>query len=781
MLLPVLASRAGSVTTVAGRTSMATVAVSGNEITPTGTRGYCADPSRAAPFGSTDGGAAINSFTSDSGHMLDGDDMQKVNYVLQRFGDTSDDIQAAAVSAYVYAFTGSNLGGGIVAGTREEGAAYIDSGFGTVTDRYNQIWDDAEANWNMGASSPGGGLLTFSIDADNFRGTVTAAVFPAGATGSINLTNGIFTSTGSATMTGVTAGQTFDISGVPSSETDVSFRVSGSGSFTTGGESKTDSNLVLFTTGAEQRLLSAGSSSPTSTSFTVSGADGFDRSILFAPVVGTAVASKFVAAGEKPQDRLTFRATSFVDKAGRTVANPWGQSSSGAFRIVKAEGTLYGPSLRPFAPASTPPVGTPVSGHASVSTDAKDGPNRSYVATSDSAIRDAGYYAWVLSISAASQDDDTARFLPAGYSFTDEFGQVAETHVSPAALTFKTQVSASVVGLGGVFSDTITPTPGSGSTWLQVNGANIPVTLTGTIYRSTERPIQAATAPASAQVVGHVSKVITSSAAVNSPKLEAGYLAGFLTVQWSIQRAAQPVELQGMVSDWSDDYGIPAETVEVQPPTIVTTAQPISAPGGTVHDSATVSGFVPTVGLDISFVGYLPPEGVRPPCVMLRQSGSRVVGLPSPADPACSGRRSSTCRQTRSARSSGSRARPSMARIHQCIEVLAASPANQPTWDRRLLQRCHRRAPCLGRQCTTPRRSAAGSTMAPSRSSTSTSRRGARQLWSVMRRIRWAVRSAPSRSHSGSRIPRRIIRPSPRSSSLASMASSNSSSIEQAR
>ena len=585
----------------------------GNEITPTGARGYCADPSRAAPFGSTDGGAPINSFTSDSGHTLDGDEMQKVNYVLQRFGDTSDDTQAAAVSAYVYAFTGSNLGGGIVVATREEGAAYIDSGFGPVSDRYNQIWDDAEANWNGGASVPAGGSLDFQIAEDNFTGTVTASVSPSSATGSITLENGTFVATGSATMNGVVAGQTFDIAATPPSDDDVAFQVAGVGTFVTPSVMRIDSNLTLFSTGAEQRLLAAGSTSSTSTSFTVSGKDEVGRSAMFAPVVGTAVESKFVSQGQKPQDALTFQSTSFVNAAGRTVSNPWSQKSSGEYRTVCAEGTLYGPSLSPFAPSITPPVGTPVAGHATVTTDGDHGPNRTYLATSDTAVAAAGYYTWVWSITSTGQTGDSSRFMPSNYSFADGFGQVSETHMTPTGLTFETQVSPAQVALGGSFTDAITPNRDSAAAWIQVGGGNVPVTLTGTVYYSADRPSRSAEAPASAQVVRHLSKVLSSTETVESPAISAGSVSGFLTIQWSIRRAAQPVELQGLVSDWSDDYGIPEETVEVQPPAIITTAQPISGPGGTVHDSATVSGLMPTAGLDISFAGYLQTAGSTTP------------------------------------------------------------------------------------------------------------------------------------------------------------------------
>jgi hypothetical protein len=584
----------------------------GNEITPTGARGYCPDPDRAAPFGSTDDGASIDSFTSDTGHTWTGDDLRKINYVLLHYGDTDDDTQAAAVNAYIYAFTGSNLGGGIAVGSKDEGAAYIDSSFGSVTDKYNEIWDDAEANWGGSASSPGSGNLNFTTDANNFSGTVTAAVTPANATGTVTLSNGIFTSTASATMSGVAAGETLAIAGKPLSDKDTSYRIGATGTFGAPIDPTADSNVMMFTTGSEQRLLSAGTSSTPNASFAVSGSDSADRSTLFAPVVSTSAVSRFVAIGEHPQDALTFSTAPFAGSDGRTVNNPWKQSSSGEYAVIKSSGVLYGPSNTPFSASATAPSNTRVAGHATVSTDPRSGPGVLYTVTSDAAVTSAGYYTWVWSITDVDQAPEVASFLPLNYSFADAFGQASETQVAPGQLKFETQLSTAQSGLGETVTDKISPVPDE-TAWLKIGTANVPITLTGTVYFSTDKPIQSASAPKTATVIGTLSQVLTVDQPVTSQSIPVGSSVGYITVQWSVRKDEQPAEFQGLIADWSDDYGVPTETVEVRPPTVVTAAQPNSAPGGTVQDIATVSGPIPAGGLDIAFAGYLQPSSSSAP------------------------------------------------------------------------------------------------------------------------------------------------------------------------
>ncbi|TIH33793.1 hypothetical protein D4765_14010 [Subtercola vilae] len=584
----------------------------GNEITPDGKRGYCADPSRDGAFGDTDGGQYVTSFTADAGQVLQGDDMTKVNYVLLKYGDTGDDVQAAAVNAYIYAYTGSHLGGGISPGTQAEGAAYISASHPEVTDEYNTIWADADANWNSGGGGTGSGTLDFAVVGSNFDGTVTADVQPSTATGAITLTNGVFTATGSSSVAGVTAGETLDVHGAPPAGVK-DYQISGSGTFTgpsTG--SHADSNVAQYNTGSEQRLLVAGTSTAPTATFTVSGHDPFARSAAFAPIVGTTVASTFVDAGATPQDNLTFSTTSFQASSGRTVTNPWAKAGDGSYVPIVANGTLYW-STAAFTESDTAPAGSVVLGHASVTTTAADGPNKVYTASSDTPATQAGYSTWVWAISAADQSADAQTVLPDGYSFTDKFGQVAESHITPSRPTLSTTLSDTSKVLGGSVTDAITPTLVGGDWLRDSNGTPIPVTLSGAVYHSDKAPVQASTVPADAVKIGTATQILAGGGTVTSSSIDVGYAAGYDTVVWALVKADQPAQYQGYFADWSDNYGVPAETAQILTPTVTTKAQADAAPGGTVQDTATITGPMPTVGVDVTFKGYLQKDGSTSP------------------------------------------------------------------------------------------------------------------------------------------------------------------------
>lgn len=565
-----------------------------------GAAGFCLDPSASAPVGMAPVSTEVLSELPavPGSKTVSGDSVGRINMAVTKYTNgeygnlgTEDEV-AAAVNAVVYEFSS--------AGT--PGSAYLGGSASSALNAYNAILGDVQNNFVAGGTGAGSGSLTFNVDPlNNYAGTVTVHM-TSGSTGTITLTNGIFTATGTTTAS-VTDGTVLSILGTPPDDV-ATYKISASVAATgTGGYSN---SLTVNNYGAgEQRIVFPGP--PATTNFSFAGEDPMTRSTLFAPIVGTTVASKFVDVGSNPVDTLTFSTAAFADENGASVTNPWRQRTSGTYLEVVANGTLYGPSTAPFVESDTVPANTPVAGHATVTTSTMEGPTKTYDATSDQPVIEAGYYTWVWSITAADQTAFVQRSLPASYSFTDRFGQVAETHVSPANIQFVTQLDKSQAALGDTVTDTITAAV-TGGPWLQADGARIPVTLTGTAYYSESAPAVANTAPAGAKVVGTQSVVVTGpSTPFTADPIPVGNTTGYVTVQWCIDPAAQPVEYQGFVTAWCDQYGVPSETTQVVGPTITTKAQPVSGPGGTVTDTAIVSGPIPVGGIDITFVGYLQP------------------------------------------------------------------------------------------------------------------------------------------------------------------------------
>ncbi|MFJ8896834.1 hypothetical protein ACIRCZ_19785 [Leifsonia sp. NPDC102414] len=596
----------------------------GSYTAPGGVDAYCADPGRSWPSGNTGAGYTITSFTSDTGNVLSGAAMSGVNGAYAAYGHGTA-VDRAAFDFLIYAYTGSNLGGGVQPGTEAEGLAYISSSHPEITAKFQEVWAYAQANQNVGGGGTDTGSYTFNVNNNNYTGTMTAHI---GATGGVatttTLTNGIFVATGTNTITGLTNGQQVAVKGVPPANA-TSYEISATGSVQVSGSAAAE--LEQFDTGSQQRLL-AGTATTRTHNYPISGRDPFMRTTLFAPVLTTQVSTKIVKAGDKPTDTITFATAPFTYN-GHTVDNPWVKRLSGLYREVEADGTLYGPSASPFVPGVVPP-GTLVAGHANLLTSSAKGPTVPYEARSDTAVRESGYYNWVWSIKYANQTaDNTQLFIPADYSFVDEFGQVPETSVVPSDVEVTTSLTPSAdqsraahlvqrldsqeVALGGEVSDLLTPSVHGGA-WLQADGTRIPVTFTGRAYYTPNEPVQSKTLPKDAVLLDTVQATVPDLDPVTAPPVNVGWKAGYVSMQWSIEKAAQPPQYQGDIAPWSDDFGISNETVKIVGPTVTSKALASTGPGGTTYDTAIVAGPIPVDGVDLTFRGYLQKPGAQPLC-----------------------------------------------------------------------------------------------------------------------------------------------------------------------
>ena len=559
----------------------------GNYIAPNGTRVYCMDSGREWPGGATDGGTLVSSLTTEWGAELSSEVMQKLNMALTNYGQTADPTQAAAVSAYIYAYTAnySRQAGA----TQGVGAHYI-NGNATVLSAYNAIWADVEANF--AGTSTGTATLTITM-ANAYDGYVSVETEPATATGTLTLTGAVHAASGTPTVA-VTDGQVVPIRGIPF-VTASSYSVSAHASFVA--PSGASPTVTVFSTGDQQRTLSGGT--PGEIRFEAS-AQSAPIDLTFSPVIRTQVASTFVSEGD-----------AFVDTVTASVAEgsaPW-RSVDGIGVRVLAEGTLYGPfSERPVV-SDTPPADAPIVGSETMILDRPG----DYTTTGSLRASGAGFYTWVWTITKRGQEATTAEFLPDGYTFSDQFGLVAETHVVPLTLAVVSEASATEVGFGAKVSDQLTVALAKGD-WLSEGGVPIPAVFDGTAYfvPGSTPPAVSDTVPDNAVVLG-TSSITAAGPGVyrGSESVMAPLAEGFVTWVWSLS-ASSPTA--AYFEPWTDQFGLPAETTRVAPPVVATQAIAASAIGDDVYDTALVGGVLPAQPPYLVFEAYYRESGAGVVC-----------------------------------------------------------------------------------------------------------------------------------------------------------------------
>lgn len=215
----------------------------GNYLAPDGFRVYCIDSPLPWPSGDTSGPTAVDSLVTTWGSTLSASDLQVLNYVLLTYGQTDDPVQAAAVAAFVNAYTSGwsrDLGAGYAAG------AWYLNGNATVTAVYDTIWADAQAN-----AAPVG---TATVQLDPDAGTVAVSAAPAAATGTLTLTGAVRTDTGESSFA-VGPGEVIPITGTPADD-ELQYTITAHAEFTAA--TTAGPGLVLYTTAGQQRTIRGG-------------------------------------------------------------------------------------------------------------------------------------------------------------------------------------------------------------------------------------------------------------------------------------------------------------------------------------------------------------------------------------------------------------------------------------------------------------------------------------------------------------------------------------------
>ena len=218
----------------------------------------------------------------------------------------------------------------------------------------------------------------------------------------------------------------------------------------------------------------------------------------------------------------------------------------------------------------------------------------------------------VWSIDGNDQSELTRATLPSGYSWSDQFGQTAETGSARADILATTRVNTSSQGLDQPASDTVTPELGEDTTsWpSDLGGDPIEVPFVGTEYwiPGDTAPTEQAAAPTDAVVVSSVTLTATSLEPLvgpaNSPHETTD---GYFVWQWATPQS-------DYVDAWTEGFGEPGQVIRVSAPTMATSATPTVALTDRSLDTAVISGPTMGVAADLYWDAYRQTPGAPPTC-----------------------------------------------------------------------------------------------------------------------------------------------------------------------
>lgn len=518
---------------------------------------YCLDSTAGNPIGLyTSGPTTVTSLTEYGGRALSDTELAQINYVLAKWGNSSDPRVTAAVQLVLWNIADSTYAGDdhwlelVPAGDR-----------GAVIANKNAMQSEANANATTAAELQ----LAISMQ-DQYTGTLTVSMKPSNMSGSVSLTNATFED--GSTSKAVGPGS-YTILGTPSSGAP-SYKVTASGAYSGAG---IGARVDLYETPGAQRLLAAG----TPGSVTAK-AESPLIELDFQPVIGTQVASRYVQEGDAFVDEL------MVETTGR---GDWIVIDGAPVKLT-AKGALYGPYDEQPQQSKEVPEGAPVAGTETVVLDQGVG---TYASSGETKAPESGFYTWVWEIDKAEQGD-AAKYIRD--SFRDEFGRVSETHVTPFQPEAVSKSDARLAEPGNTVTDTITVSSSNGA-WLKIDGQPIPVVFTGTAYQvpGAKPPTEQDGVPEDAVALGEVELTANGPGVYTSPGVEFPG-PGFVTWVWEVRLDRQPEEYRPYIAnDWADRYGIPVETTSVRwPAEVKSEVREYNVHlNGRAFDDITLSGF----------------------------------------------------------------------------------------------------------------------------------------------------------------------------------------------
>jgi len=390
---------------------------------------YCMDSTADWPAGQTFPGFGTPVSTLDSRDWagspaaLSGVSIGQMNYIVSKWGQTGDAVQAAAVQIALFAYAKSSIPLAKTYIGDAEGYADIIS---ALVDQYI-----TEAGATVtGASSSGGGQLTFHTDpTNNYNGTLDVSLTPADATGTVTLSSGIFTETGTNTISGVGSGAVLAVRGVAPDDNS-QYKIGGSGTFNAGTWANHISMADYGGSGQQRMLIGTG---PSAIQFSLEASDPSFRSATFQPAGTTVVPLGVMAEGAEMLDVL--RPSTLPDSTG--LNNPWKQRSNGTYLpgTYRATAYLIPPEDYPADPAGVFEIPASAVEVATTTVTTGDlGPTVEYPYSLGEAPGP-GRFVIVIGFEEADQVPLTQLFIPDGWSWRDNFGQHIESILVPNITT----------------------------------------------------------------------------------------------------------------------------------------------------------------------------------------------------------------------------------------------------------------------------------------------------------------------------------------------------------
>lgn len=533
-----------------------------------------------------------------SGTAITGDRVKQMNYVLWRYGHTTDPGTAVVVQIAVWLLRDDPgarawLDHHLAWVRNHGGGAYVDAAIDMAAEARSETTADPgptpealriqrDDNGGLGEHGAYSGVVHYPAGTTQLQ--IVGAVFEGGVE--------------HLELTGNEAGSVTWEAAPYASDWVGTHEVSVSGSWQLDREEWPAALRLYHPADAGQQRLGDGIAQET---VTYSGEFSVSESTdtQFSPTLSTRVPERFLQVGERFSDTVTLSAAQGSHAWPSRVAD----DGSTEYAPIIAEGTVYGPFLSPQERSIDVPAEAPIAAQSVLI--ATEGPGE-YAVEADGEIAGTGYYYWVWRMREQSQDSDVqhGKLLPDGYEMADDFGITDEGHVVPSKLRWSTELVDHELDPDRlVLEDRITVEAADGA-WLQDrDGEHVPARIRLTVYQSDTLPDRSARTPEEAVEISQVFvDVHEPGEPVDAEPIHLpAATRGWVTIQACLFHEDQPEAWRGYAQEWCDDYGIPEETAKV-----------------VVHEQLSVTG-----APDGAAMGFLPMLAAG---LLIAGSGSAFIG-----------------------------------------------------------------------------------------------------------------------------------------------------------
>lgn len=383
---------------------------------------YCLEPGKPEPVGDTVS-------LGEQQWAATPDDAARINWAITTHGQTTDPNMAAAVHMFVWSVAAAaeyNSHG------QSGDSWYVfrapASQRPAILANLNEIRVQAVGVTAAPASASGGNLSVQVDQLDNYKGSLTVSV-PTDGGGTVTLKNGVFESTGTATIAGVFDGAVLKIRGVPPAD-GAPYKVSAVGDWPRDGF---NGSVTVYASAPGQQYL--GGPGGRASSIHLEAEDPITRSAAFAPVLTSQVGNRYPRAGEPFVDTFTF---DVVADPLTGLVNSWKRNAAGEYAPITANVKVYRTQSSKITTGEMP-SDAKVFASFDVTTSPESGPTVPYTVATDELV-EAGYqYVAVSTIDHAAQHPLVQPYLAADYHWTDGWGVASE--ISTVAPTGRSQAT----------------------------------------------------------------------------------------------------------------------------------------------------------------------------------------------------------------------------------------------------------------------------------------------------------------------------------------------------